>query len=243
MNNELLMENEINLNNSNVQNVTYESQKNFLESNLGQVINEGVNLGIRALLPDLIEDDVIQIKDSIVTDGFKAGIKTAIENAVDIGKSFLGIFTGKFESVSQVKDVVKKGGLIDSVSQVLDWGINLAEENNLINKNTATLIKKGKDTILNTVSNNIENSMSSQIDSIEKMDQYMINWNKYFKEQDFTNMDKQYKKIEKELEKIVPLENLINKARTIQNLHNLIKNNGKNFNLTNEEIELANKLV
>lgn len=242
MNNELSINNKINLN-SNSQVVTHENQKNFLESTLGQVINGGINLGLRALLPDLIEDEVIQVKDSIITDGFKAGIKTAVDNAVELGKSFLGIFTGKFDNMSQVKEAIKKGGLIDSVSQVLDWGVDLAEDNNLINKNTASLIKKGKNTILNTVNNNIENSMTSQIESVEKIDSYISNWNAFYKNQDFTSMEKQYKKIEKELQNIMPLENVITKARVVENLHNLIKNNGKKFNLSNEEIELANKLV
>ena len=242
MKNDLAINNEINLNNnSNI--IAYENQKNFLESTLGQVINGGINLGLRALLPDLIEDEVIQVKDSIITDGFKAGIKTAVDNAVELGKSFLGIFTGKFDNMSQVKEAIKKGGLIDSVSQVLDWGVDLAEDNNLINKNTASLIKKGKNTILNTVNNNIENSMSSQIESVEKIDSYISNWNEFYKNQDFTSMEKQYKKIEKELQNIMPLENVITKARVVENLHNLIKNNGKKFNLSNEEIELANKLV
>ena len=49
--------------------------------------------------------------------------------------------------------------------------------------------------------------------------------------------------IQKELEKVVPLESVITKARQLENIHNLIKNNGKNFNLTQEELELANKLV
>ena len=242
-NNELEINKNINLENNNAQEVTYEKQKNFLESNLGQVINGGINLGLRAILPDLIEDEVIEIKDSIITDGFKAGIKTAIDNVVDLGKSVLGIFTGKFENMSQVKDVIKKGGLIDSVSDVLDWGINKAKEKDLINNSTANLIKKGKDTILNTVNNNIENNMTSQIESIEKIDKYISNWNEYYNNRDFTNMEKQYNKMEKELEIVMPLENVITKARVIENLHNLIKNNGKNFNLSDEEIELANKLV
>ena len=242
-NNELELNNNINLENNNVQEVTYENQKNFLETSLGQVINGGVNLGLRAVLPDIVEDEIIEIKDSIITDGFKAGIKTAIDNVVDLGKSVLGIFTGKFDNMSQVKEVIKKGGLIDSVSDVLDWGINKAKEKDLINKNTANLIKKGKNTILNTVNNNIENSMTSQIESVEKIDKYISNWNEYYQNQDFTNMDKQFKKIEKEMETIMPLENVITKARVIENLHNLIKNNGKNFNLSNEEIELANKLI
>ena len=237
------LNNNLEMNNNNFNNVTYENQKSFLESNLGQVINGGINLGLKALLPDLIEDEVIEIKNSIITDGVKAGIKTAIDNVIDLGKSVLGIFTGKFDNISQVQSVIKKGGLIDSISDVLDWSIKKAKENDLINGTTATLIQKGKNTVLNTVNNNIENNLTTQVESIEKIDKYISDWNEYFKKQDFNNMDKQYKKVEKELEKIIPLENVITKARQLENLHNLIKNNGKNFNLSKEELELANKLI
>lgn len=244
MSNELTIENSISLdNNSNLGNVTYEKQKSFLESNLGQVINGGVDLGIRALLPDIIEDEVIEIKDSIITDGFSAGIKTAIDNVVDMGKSVLGIFTGKFDNMSQVKNVIKSGGLIDSVSDVLDWGIKKSKQNGLINNTTASLIQKGKNTILNTVNNSIENNLTSQMESIEKIDKYISNWNGYYQNQDFNNMEKQYKKIEKELNNILPLEDVITKARKLENLHELIKNKGGAFNLSKEELELANKLI
>ena len=56
-------------------------------------------------------------------------------------------------------------------------------------------------------------------------------------------MEKEYKKIEKQLKEIAPIENIINNARKIEVLHNLIKNNGKNFNLSKEQLELAEKLV
>lgn len=240
----LEINNNINLEkNNNIENATYEKQKNFLDTNLGQAINLGIDFGIKALLPNFLEDEVIEIKDSIITDGFKEGIKTAIDNAVDLGKSFLGIFTGKFENISQIKEAIKKGGLIDSISDVLDWGIKKAKTNKLIKSSTANLIKKGKNIILNNVSDNIENNLDSQVESVEKIDKYIEKWKSYYEEKDFTNMDKQFKKIEKELEKVLPLENIITKARQLENIHNLIKNNGKNFNLSQEELELANKLV
>lgn len=242
-NNELEITKNNNLENSNLERVTYEKQKSFLETNLGQVINGGVDIGIKALLPDIIEDEVIKIKDSIITDGFSAGIKTAIDNVVDLGKSVVGVFTGKFENISQVQNVIKKGGLIDSISDVLDWGISKAREKNLINSNVESLIKKGKNTILNTVNNKIESNLTSQIESVENINKYTTKWNEYFNREDFNNMDKIYKKIEKELNNIVPLESVINKAKKIENLHLLIKNNGKNFNLSTQELELANKLV
>ena len=71
-------------------------QKNFLESTLGKVINTGLNLGLRVVLPDFIENEVIGIKDTILKEGFGAGIKKCINSAIDLGKSAIGIFTGKF---------------------------------------------------------------------------------------------------------------------------------------------------
>ena len=242
-NNELEINNNINLKENNLENVTYKKQKSFLETNIGQIINGGIDIGLRTILPDIVEDEVIEIKDSIITDGFKTGIKTAIDNVIDLGKSVLGVFTGKFENISQIKDVIKKGGLIDSISDLLDWGINKAKEAGVINKSIASTIKKGKNEILDTIDVNVENNLTNQVESVEKIDGYITKWNEYYNNKDFNNMEKQYKKIKKELEKIVPLENVINKARVVENLHTIIKNNGKKFNLSKEEIELANKLI
>ena len=55
-------------------------------------------------------------------------------------------------------------------------------------------------------------------------------------------MQQEYKKIEKQLPSIAPIEKTISDIRTIEVLHNLIKNNGQNFNLTQEQLELAEKL-
>ena len=48
--------------------------------------------------------------------------------------------------------------------------------------------------------------------------------------------------MERELKELIPIENTLKNARYIENIHNLIKNNGQNFELTKEELELARKL-
>ena len=59
----------------------------------------------------------------------------------------------------------------------------------------------------------------------------------------FEGMEKEYIKIEKILNNLVPLEKIIEQARIIENLHNLIKNNGQDFNLSQEQLALAEKLI
>ena len=56
-------------------------------------------------------------------------------------------------------------------------------------------------------------------------------------------MEKEYKKIEIKLNEIAPIEKTINEAKQIGIIHNLIKNNGQDFNLSNEQLELAEKLI
>lgn len=224
-------------------NLNFEAKQNvFLESTLGKVVNTGIDIGLRAVLPDLIENQVIEIKNALLHNGLKEGINQVIKSAIDLGKSAVGIVTGKFENISQVENAVKKGGIIDSTSGLIDSVLNLAQKNKMINNNTVSLIKQGKNVILNNVEKNIENLMIKQVKSLENIDKYSENWKKFYEQKDFNNMEKEYKKIEKELKNIIPLENTIKQARVIENLHNLIKNKGQDFNLSENEIELANRL-
>ena len=55
-------------------------------------------------------------------------------------------------------------------------------------------------------------------------------------------MEKNIKKINKLMENIAPIKNVINEANTIKNLHTLIENNGQNFNISIEEEEIAKLL-
>lgn len=222
--------------------VNEKEQKDFLETTLGKTINFGLDIGIRALLPDFIEEQVINLKDNLFNYGFKDGIKKTIDDAIDIGKSAIGIFTGNFESVSQMQEAVKTGGLIDGISGLLDNVLGKIQKAGVLDSKIVNILSQGKNIILNNVENNIEKNFSTQIENIENVENYINEWNKYYKNQDFTGMEKQYNKIEKILKDLAPIENVLNKAREIETLHNLIKNNGQNFNLSTEELELARKL-
>lgn len=241
--NNLENNNEIKLDNNLENNLQQENeQKSFLETTLGKTINAAVDIGIRALLPDFIDEQVINLKDNLFEYGLKDGIKQTIDDAIDLGKSAIGVVTGNFENVNQMQSAVETGGLIDGVSSLLDTVIDKVRDAGLINYNVANTIKQGKDVILNNVESNIEKTFTEQLTSVENTNKYINNWKEYFNNHDFSGMEKEYEKLENELKNLVPLENTINEARTIENLHNLIKNNGQNFNLTQEQLELAEKL-
>lgn len=217
-------------------------QKNFLETTLGKTINTGIDIGIRSILPDFIEEQIIDLKDNLIKYGLKDGIKKSIDDAIDIGKSAIGIVSGNFENISQMQEAIKNGGIIDNVSSLLDSVINKVQSNGLINSTVARTIKQGKNSILNNVEKNIENTFNNQIKALNYTEKYIENWKNYFENKDFNGMEKEYKKIKTEMNYLAPIEKMINEARTIENLHMLIKNNGQDFNLTKEQMELAEKL-
>ena len=217
-------------------------QKNFLETTLGKTINTAIDIGIRAILPDFIDDQVINIKNNLLKNGLKEGISKTIDDTIEIGKSTIGIVTGNFENINQMQTAVKTGGIIDGISTLLDSVINKVQSKGLIDYNIAKTIKDGKNIILNNVESNIEKTFTDQIKSSEYTNKYISNWKNYYEEKNFEGMDREYKKIKKELKNLIPIEKTINEARTIENIHTLIKNNGLNFDLPKEVFELAEKL-
>ena len=222
------LNNEIN-NNINVE------KNNFLNSVLGKTINKAIDIGLRAILPDLIENQVIDIKNALLQNGLKSGIDTAVNSAINLGKSAVGIVTGNFENMDQVRMAVGNGGIVDTVSNVLDKAINNTYKKGYIDKTVTSIIKNGKNVLLNNISNNIKSELDQQTNSVEKLEKYINNWKEYYNKEDFEGMTKEYNKIKTQLNKVVPLENILKETRKVETLHELIKNNGQNFNITELE--------
>lgn len=233
---ELVLDNQTNVE------VKDNSQKGFLNSILGKTINTGIDIAIRAILPDVIEESVIGIKDEIFNNGLKEGVQNAIESGIEMGKSAVGIFTGEFENITQVKTAVEKGGIIETISSLLDSAINSAKKAGKLDSATAKELKEKKNKIMDSVINNVENTFTDQAKAIEKLEKYNNNWKNYYNNQDFDGMQKEYNKMKVQLKNIVPFEKTLNETRQIENIHNLIKNKGMDFNLSETELELVQKL-
>ncbi len=231
--------NELNIENNILKN---DEQKSFLETTLGKTINSAIDIGIRALLPDFIEDQIINLKNNLINNGLKEGIKRTIDDTIDIGKSAVGIVTGNFENINQMQAAIQTGGIIDGMSSLLDTVVNKVNKKGIIDLNTANTLKQGKNIILNNIERNIENTFTNQLKAAEYTNKYINNWKEYYNNKDFEGMEKEFKKIKNEMKNLVPIEETIKEARKIENLHTLIKNNGQNFDISNEEIELAEKL-
>lgn len=157
--------------------INIEKNKNiFLNNIIGKTINNALDIGLRAILPDLIENQVINIKNELIENGLKAGANTAINSVINLKKSAMGIITGNFDNIEQINTAIGNGGIIDTISDLLDNALNKIYKNGKINNNIYKLIKNGKNIILDNVNNNIRNELKNQNNSIEKLEKYIKNW-------------------------------------------------------------------
>lgn len=218
-------------------------KNNFFNSLLGETINNAIDIGLKTILPDLIENQIIEIKDALIKNGLNDGIQTAVDHAVDFGKSIVGIFTGNFENMTQVRTAMADGGIVDTVSDMLDKVIDKTYKAGYINKSINNIIKNGKDILLENVSKNITKELDEQNNAIEKLERYVSNWKEYYENQDFNGMTKEYNKIQKQIKNIIPLEKIIKETREVETLHNLIKKNGQNFKISDLEQQLVKNLA
>ena len=235
----------ININNKKelVNFVVSEIQDKFLKNKLADIINKGLDIGIKLVFPNYLSEDILSIKNNLYENGLKEGLDKSIDNIVNLGRNTLGIVSKEFTSIEQAKDVVDSGKIAENISDVLDIGIEnfkkLEKNNNQVEKE----LKNNKGVILENIEKNIDESFEIQIKDMKKLEKYMSNWNKYYENQNFDGMEKEYNKMKKIINNLLPIEETINKYKNIENLQKLIKNNGKNFNLSEDEIELSKKLI
>ena len=215
-------------------------QNDFLSTKLVQAIDKGIDFGLKIILPDYIEDQVLDLKNSIVENGVGNDIKNTVENIISINNNSIGI-NNNYNSINEAKQKITNEELLDKVFGILETAIN-GLNNKKINSITKNKIENNKLVIKNSIEKNIDNSFNNQVKNLEKLEKYINNWNNYFQNQDFSGMQKEYYKMNTVMKEILPLEETINNYRYVENMQKLIKNNNKSFNLSEDEIELANKL-
>lgn len=218
------------------------AQAKNIKIDIGNLANTGLEFGLRTILPDFIEDDIIEIKDTFIEEGFIDGIKNIIDKAEDIGKSITGIFTGKFETVEQIKRLIQKDGILEYTSDIIDSILKKMLSKKIINKSTYNLIKTGKKEIINSLEDQLEGYYKTDEYSIEDLEKYCNEWKESFKQKDYQSMENTMKKINRRLEKNKILEKTIEEARNIEKIQEYISKKGSIDNLSEKEKELLEKI-
>ena len=188
-------------------------------------LNFGVDLGLKALLPDLIEDQVIDIKNSILEGGFKEGVNTLVKKVNEFKNSITGIFTGNFNNIEEIHTATKQGGIIKTVSKGLSKGIDAGVKSRAIPKSVGSIIKAGKTTILNEFNSSLESQMKKEMKKFDTLNDLNKKWYDALDQRDFNKMTKYTEKISELSKDLVKFSNIIEETKKIEELHNFIKEN------------------
>lgn len=218
------------------------THENNISKTIANVANNALEFGLKAILPDFIEDDVIEIKDKFIQEGFTEGVQSVIDKLEDVGKSIKGIFTGEFDSLEQVKRVIQTNGILDGVSTVVDKILKKLLDKKAIKKPTYNMIKQGKKEIINSLETEIEEIYKPTTYNMEKLEGYCQEWQQKYKEKDYSGMEKAAQKIRTKLKQTQIVEEMINKARNVEKIQKYIKENGNIDSLTDVEKELLEKI-
>ena len=69
--------------------------ENTKEINALKIVDVVLNIGLKAILPDFLENDIIEIKDAFIKEGFVDGVQEILDKLEDMGKSIIGILDRK----------------------------------------------------------------------------------------------------------------------------------------------------
>ena len=227
MNLDLISEKNLNnqLTNDMKNNEISKNQNDFIGNMFKNAINFGVDLGLKSLLPDLIEDQVIDIKNSILEGGFKEGVDTLMKKVNEFKNSITGIFTGNFNNIQEINTATKQGGIIKTVSKGLSKGIDTGVKSGIIPKSIGGILKAGKTTMLNEFSNSLESQMRKEIQKFDTLNDLNKKWYDALDQRNFDKMTKYTEKIPTLSKDLVKFSNIINETKKIEELHNFIKEN------------------
>lgn len=227
MNLDLISEKNLNnqLTNDIKNNEISKNQNDFIGNMFKNAINFGIDLGLKSLLPDLIEDQVIDIKNSILEGGFKEGVNTLMKKVNEFKNSITGIFTGNFNNIQEINTATKQGGIIKTVSKGLSKGIDAGVKSGIIPKSIGGILKAGKTTMLNEFSNSLESQMRKEIQKFDTLNDLNKKWYDALDQRDFDKMTKYTEKISALSKDLVKFSNIINETKKIEELHNFIKEN------------------
>ena len=143
-----------------------ETLKQDLTGAVEKTVDHAAKYVIKALpVPDAVKDILIDIKDSIKTKDIKEVIATAVKSTVREGLEMLGLSKKSINSLSELKDIAKKGGLVTSIKN----GIEVVEANYLKQNIVGDYVYKFFDKLKNYIMNSeFMKYLNNVIDKLEK---------------------------------------------------------------------------
>ena len=217
--------------------ITLGDKSDNILSNISDAFSNAVKKGAELInFPDGIGEVV---KDGLDKIDIKEIGMSAVETALKTGMKSLGMKSSTFSSLKNIFDAVIEGNLKKGLASGLNVVIGMLK----IPTTAKTLLKNGKNLILDQVfEDELKTLMSKQKNTISRIDKKCNQMEEAFKENDIKTLDRIAKTLKTDLEKVMPIQDVITRGNTVLNKYQLYKNKGT-LELTQTEQELCERLV
>lgn len=213
--------------------------KNDLSEAAEKTIDHAVKYIIKAMpVPDAVKDILTDVKDAIKTKDLKEVVSTVVKSTVREGMEMLGLSSSSINSLMELKDIAKKGGLITGLKN----GIEIVAENYLKNNIVGDYVYNFFDKLKNYIMNNeFGKSLSSFIAKLEeKKDKFLQKCEEWYDAYKNMKLDK-VNGIAKELASnqyiLSRYTDCVRESNIIQNMTYMVNN--KNATLTSAQQRLC----
>lgn len=217
--------------------ITIDKQSGNILNNISDAFNNAVKKGVELIdFPDNLGESV---KNGLEKIDLKEIGYTAVESALKSGMKSFGIKSSTFNSLKNIFDAVKEGDLKKGLAS----GLNVAIGALKIPTTAKTLLKNGKNVILDQVfEDELKSIMSKQKNTISRINKKCIQMEEAFKTNDTKTLDRIAKTLKTDLEKVMPIQDVITRGNSILNKYQLYKSKGTS-ELSQIEKELCEKLA
>lgn len=213
-----------------------DESKNIFENVADMFSNVANKIGETIEIPDKYKNIV---KEGISKFDFKGIANATAETALRSGMKSLGMKVSTFDDIKGIFEAIKEGDLKKGLSEGIDLAVSLLK----IPTAVKSTIKSGKTLILDKAfDDELKTVMEKQKNTISRINKKCDQIEKAIQENDEKTIERISKTLKTDLEKVMPIENVIQRGKKILNECELYKNKG-NKELSQTEIELCQKLA
>lgn len=197
-----------------------ETLKQDLTTSVEKTVDHAAKYVIKAMpVPDAVKDVLIDIKDAIKTKDIKEVISTAVKSTIREGLEMLGLSKKSINSLSELKDIAKKGGLVTSIKN----GIEVVESNYLKNNIVGDYVYKFFDKLKNYIMNNeFMKYLNNLIDKLEQKKNQFLNkceeWYNAYKNKDMDKVNELSQKLNENKYVLSRYSDCVKENNVIQNI-------------------------
>lgn len=210
--------------------------KNDLSNVAEKAIDHAAKYVIKAMpVPDAVKDILLDIKDTIKTKDAGKVVSIAVKSTVREGLEILGLSTSSINSLMELKDIAKKGGLITALKN----GVEIVAENHLKNNIVGDYVYKFFDKLKNYIMNNefgkkLDNFIKKLEDKKGKFLEKCEEWYNAYKNMNVENMNNIAAELDNNKYVLSRYTDCIKENNVIQNMTAMV-NNKKSVLTTNQQ--------